>query len=246
MKFSSYMFMLVVILVIFLAACKADGDLIFDDSFEYYTVGHAPLGPWSISGEGKVRVDSTKSHTGKMSVYFESGEGFDNRAFLKLVGSPVFPFAYNRVTGSYYLWLETASPDGVHWTMVQAAGPVKDESYRSEVRYGGQHQKRLMANYDTQGANTDCWHHSATVIPEQQWVKVGWQFDGTNQMMRFWLNDQLIEDLTVEGKGQGCVANDLDGKWILPVFDELMMGWVDYQTGGGTRRFWIDDVMLYH
>lgn len=227
-------------------SCKEEGDLIFHDSFEYYDVGFVPKGPWAASGNGLIKVDSAKSHSGDFSVYFESGEGFSNRAFLRLIGNPLFPFSYNRITGSFYIWLEEASPDGIHWTMVQAGGPVQDEEYKSEVRYGGQHQKRLMANYDTQGANTDCWHHSATALPEKEWVKVGWQFDGMNKTMKFWLNDRLIDDLTIVEKGQGCIGNDLEGKWVFPVFEELVIGWVDYQSGGGTRRFWIDDVMLYH
>lgn len=225
--------------------CTSDGDITFHDSFEYYEVGSAPSGPWTTAGKGLIKVDSTKSYSGNQSIYFESGEGFDQRAFLVLKGNPLFPFMYNRITGSFYIWLDEASPDGVHWTMVQATGKVKDQNYRSEIRYGGQHSKRLMANYDTQGKKTDCWHHSATAIPEKQWTKIGWQFDGPNQTMNFWLDDVLVEDLTVTGRGQGCVSDDLDEKWVFPVFEELMIGWVDYQTGGGTRRFWIDDVKLY-
>ncbi|SMD32383.1 hypothetical protein SAMN04488029_0728 [Reichenbachiella faecimaris] len=233
------------IVQLFISSCKSDGDLVFHDSFEFYDIGTAPLGPWSTAGNGLVKVDTTKSHSGKQSVYFESGEGFANRAFLRLEGTPLFPFMYNRITGSFYIWLEEASPDGIHWTMVQGTGPVRDQDYSSEVRYGGQHNKKLMANYDTQRKKSDCWQHSATGIPEKEWVKIGWQFDGNNQLMKFWLNDELIEDLTVIGKGQGCVSDDLDEKWVFPVFEELMIGWVDYQTGGGTRRFWIDDVMFY-
>lgn len=228
-----------------ISSCKSDGGLTFHDSFERYEVGAAPQGPWSTAGEGIVRVDTSKSHTGKKSVYFESGEGFKNRAFIQLEGTPLFPFKYNRISGSYYIWLDEASPDGIHWTMVQAAGTVKDQGYKSEVRYGGQHEKRLMANYDTQGKKSDCWQHSVTIMPEKEWVKIGWQFDGANDTMKFWLNDQLIEDLTVVKQGQGCVSNELDGQWTFPVFEELMIGWVDYQTGGGTRQFWIDDVKFY-
>ncbi len=234
-----------ILLVLLMTSCKSDGDLTFNDSFEYYEVGTAPLGPWSTSGKGTVKIDTTKSYTGNQSVYFESGEGYSNRAFLRLEGTPLFPFMYNRITGSFYIWLDEASPDGIHWTMVQATGPVKSANYKSEVRYGGQHNQRFMANYDTKGKKTDCWHHSATTIPEKQWTKIGWQFDGRNQTMKFWLNDILIEDLTVQGQGQGCVSEDLDGQWVFPVFEELMIGWVDYQTGGGTRRFWIDDVKFY-
>lgn len=57
----------------------------------------------------------------------------------------------------------------VHWTMIQAGGLVKDQSYRAVYRYGGQIAlpdgggSQLMANYDTPdfyqniGPGTDCW-----------------------------------------------------------------------------------------
>lgn len=237
--------LLSILFTLLLSSCKSDGDLTFHDSFEYYEVGVPPLGPWSTEGNGIVRVDTTKSFTGKKSIYFESGEGFDQRAFLRLEGTPLFPFMYNRITGSFFLWLDEASPDGIHWTMIQASGPIRDQGYSSQLRYGGQHKKRLMANYDTKGKNTDCWQHSATAIPEKEWVKIVWLFDGNKKEMKLWLNDRLLEDLTIKGQGQGCVSNDLNGEWVFPVFEELMLGWVDYQTGGGTRKFWIDDVKFH-
>ena len=233
------------LLIISLSSCREDGDLTFHDSFEYYDVGSAPLGPWSTEGNGLVKVDTMKSFSGKQSIYFESGEGFEERAFLRLEGTPLFPFMYNRITGSFQIWLEEASPDGIHWTMIQAVGPVREQGYSSEIRYGGQHNKQLMANYDTDGKNTDCWQHSLTSIPEKEWVKIAWMFDGNNNQMKFWMNDSLVDDLTVQGQGQGCLSNELKGQWIFPVFEEMMIGWVDYQTGGGTRKFWIDDVKFY-
>lgn len=231
--------------ILFQTACKKDGDLVFHDTFDYYEVGTTPLGPWTSEGEGTIKVDTTKSYSGKQSIYFESGEGFSQRAFLSLTDTPLFPFIYNRITGSYYLWLDEASPDGIHWTMVQASGQVRDQNYTSEIRYGGQHEQQLMANYDTKGKKSDCWQHASSRLPEKQWVKIGWQFDGMNQTMKFWLNDTLIEELTVTKQGQGCVSHELGNQWIFPVFEKLMIGWVDYQSGGGSRRFWIDDVKFY-
>ncbi|HAA22584.1 MAG TPA: hypothetical protein DCP28_28900, partial [Cytophagales bacterium] len=172
-------------------------------------------------------------------------EGYANRAFLGLHGAPWFPLPHNAYYAAMYLWVEEASPDGIHWTMVQSSGPVTGENYTSEVRYGGQHRQQLMANYDTQGVATDCWHHATVALPEKQWVKIGWYFDGPANLMKFWLNDTLLEELTVQGQGQGCVADGLTGQWKFPVFENIVIGWVDYQTGGGTRRLWIDDFEVY-
>ncbi|MEL6536675.1 MAG: hypothetical protein AAFQ98_14750 [Bacteroidota bacterium] len=218
---------------------------LFADDFEAHAVNGLPASPWVQSGAGQVRVDTTRSHSGTQSVYFASGETYTNRAFLGLHDAPLFPLTNNAYYASIYLWVEEASPDGIHWTMVQSSGPVPGESYASEIRYGGQHHKQLMANYETQGVSTDCWHHAQVPLPERQWVKLGWYFDGRANLMKFWLNDKLVDELTVQNRGQGCVANDLEGEWKFPVFENVVIGWVDYQTGGGSRQLWIDDFEMY-
>lgn len=226
-------------------SCREDHDLIFHDTFDYYEVNQEPKGPWEVQGKGIVRVDTTRSVSGKQSLYFESGEGFSNRAFIAISGNPLFPFAYNRISGSMQIWIEEISPGDIHWTMLQGTGTVRDKDYQSEVRYGGQYGKRLMANYDTKGVASDCWQHSQFDMPEKEWVKISWFIEGSSNQMKFWMNEELVEDLTVEGKGEGCLNDDLNGEWIFPLFEEFMIGWVDYQTGGGTRKLWIDDVKFY-
>lgn len=232
-------------LLICFSGCKEEGKLIFHDTFEQYDAGTRPRGPWSISGKGIVKIDSTKSHSGKSSVYIEAAEDFDRRALMSLSGNPLFPFAYNRITGSFYVWLEDSPADGVHWTMIRAGGPVRGKSFSSELKYGGQYRKRLMADYSTKGVRSDCYKVSNAVIPEKEWVKIGWQFDGKNGTTKFWLNDQLIDELCTSGSGHACLYNDLEGQWFMPVFTELSIGWSNDQPGGGVQRLWIDDVKLY-
>lgn len=226
--------------------CKEEGELIFHDSFEQYEVGRAPRGPWTKTGKGTIKVDTTLSHDGKASVYFESDDGFDQRALMTLTGNPLFPFAHNRISGSFYIWLEDSPADDVQWTMIEASGPVKGRSFKSMIRYGGQYRKRLMANYDTDGVASDCYQYSNAIIPEKEWVKIAWQFDGWKGTTKFWLNDELIENLCTNGSGHTCSYDDLKSKWILPVFSNLSIGWANYQSGGGKQRIWIDEVMLYY
>jgi len=218
-------------------------NVLYEDDFESYRVGQAPTGAWSQSGEGSVAISDSKKYKGSQSVYFEAGESYKNRAFLSI--EEIFPVKNNQYYASMYMYVQEASPDGVHWTMLQSAGRVQGEAYRSEVRYGGQHRKQLMANYDTMGVASDCWQHSSVKIPEQEWFKVQWFFDGQTDTMKFWLNDELLEDISLTKQGQGCGAHDTDDLWRFPIFENLDIGWVDYQTGGGKRQIWIDDVVLW-
>ena len=236
-------FLLLNILAAF-GACDTKKSLLFADDFESYKVGAVPASPWVKSGGGKVYVDDTKSHTGQKSVHFISGEQYKNRAFIGLFDKSIFPLKKNRYYGSMFMWVDEASPDGVHWTMLQSSGKVADKNFSSEIRYGGQHQKRLMANYETNGVKSDCWQHSSVKIPEKGWFKVEWFFDGNNNSMKFWLDDKPLEEIAVKDKGSGCVNNDLDGKWLFPVFENVQIGWVDYQSNGGARNVWIDDFRI--
>ena len=88
----------------------------------------------------------------------------------------------------------------------------------------------------------DCWHHSKTTIPLNRWACVEWQFDGATNTQRFWLDGQPIDDLTVVGKGDGCINHDLMDNWYFPTFNALRLGWEHYQLGPGEA--WIDDVAV--
>ena len=218
-------------------------NILFEDDFESYAMGSVPDSPWIKTGLGSVLVDNLRSVSGNQSVHFISGESYKNHAFLKL--ESIFPVEKNQYYGSMQMYVEEASPDGVHWTMLQSSGAVNGEEYRSEVRYGGQHDKQLMANYETMGVASDCWQHSSVKIPEKEWFQVQWFFDGESDTMKFWLNGQLLEEISLSKKGQGCGAHETNDLWRFPVFENLVIGWVDYQTGGGQRKLWIDDVVVW-
>lgn len=223
-------------------SCQQESAILFQDDFEHHEVNKSPDSPWKVYGEGTVAIDTTKSFSGKQSVHFVSGEGYKNRAFIGL--DHLFPVQGNTYYGKLKMYVEEASPDGIHWTMIQSSGKVQGEQFSAEVRYGGQHHKNIMANYDTQGVRSDCWQHSNVQLPEQEWFTIDWFFDGTHNLMKFWLNGKEVSSVTVQDKGEGCVANDTNGQWKFPVFENVLVGWVDYQTGGGHRSVWIDDVIL--
>ena len=223
------------VLSILLSNCT-NSTIIFSDNFE-----DDSLNEWDKSGEGKVYLDTSKCYSGKQSICFESGEGFKNRAFISLENNTIK--SCTQFYGSMYMFVEEASPDGIHWTMIQASGKTS-KGFHAEIRYGGQHQKRIMANYDTNPIKTDCWHHTQFKIPEKKWFSVQWFFDRKSNNAKLWIDNKLVHELNANDVDKGCIANDTNQNWIFPFFEKLTLGWVDYQKGGGSRKVWIDDVIL--
>lgn len=221
-----------------------DSSFIFHDDFESYEKGTIPNGSWEKEGNGKIVVDDTRSVSGSKSIKFITDEGYQERGFLKLSEGSAFPSEVNEYYGSVNFWVKKASPDGIHWTMIETKGQVAGQDFVAMMRYGGQHKGSLMANYDTDGIQTDCWQHSKTKLPEEKWFNVQWYFNAEKNQAKFWLDNQLIEDLVVDSVGEGCVGNDNGGLWSFPKVNEILIGWVDYQTGGGKRELWIDDFIL--
>ncbi|HXK19784.1 MAG TPA: hypothetical protein VNG33_18360, partial [Polyangiaceae bacterium] len=163
------------------------------------------------------------------------------QAYISL--DKIFPVMNNAFYGRMMLYTTKAPNDGVHWTNIQGEGVATMGITRADVRYGGQHQQSLMANYDSSGLKSDCWQHSQTKMPEAKWACIEWYFEGATNTQKFWLDGKAIDDLTVVGQGQGCIAHDTGDKWIFPTFSRLYLGLESYQQDD-PREVWIDDVAL--
>ena len=234
---------------------------LFCDDFEDYDKGKSPGAPWAERvSSGTVSVDDAQQVSGSKSVKFttEAKDG-TKTAFLRLKSDSVFPVDGNLFYGRMMVRLESAPTASVHWTLLQSTGTVPNQTYRSQYRYGGQHPimdggtftgSQLMANYETpdsysgNGPSSDCWvHANMKVLPTGAWVCVEWEFDGPNDAMRFWMNDQALEDLSVSGTGQGCVSQPETYRWTAPTFSELEIGWESYQNDAA-RTLYIDDLVV--
>ena len=215
---------------------------LFCDDFESYA--QVPGAPWTVrkNAQGNVVIDGAQHKSGtKAAKFTTTGAMSYQQAFISL--SSVFPVAQNAFYGRMMIYATEAANDGVHWTMIQGDGPAPGGITSAKVRYGGQQQKRLMANYDSVGKKSDCWQHSATKMPEAKWACMEWYFDGATNTQKFWLDGAAIDDLTVTGQGEGCIAHETEDKWVFPTFASLSLGWESYQTDA-PREVWIDDVAL--
>lgn len=219
----------------------------FCDGFEKYDAGGPPRGPWTSSVQGgTVTIDASKSHGGARAVRVTTdGTQAYRRAYFSLT-APFFPVAGNAFFGRMWVYLTAAPAMTTHWTNISGEGTAVSDAgtpFNAFVRYGGQVQKHLMANYDSSVFASDCWQHSAVAFPEGKWACMEWRFDGPNGKMEFWLDGAQLSALTVNQTGQGCIANGLGGKWVMPAFSTLRLGWEHYQTSIPIE-LWVDDVAL--
>lgn len=194
---------------------------------------------------GSVTIDSTRAHSGAKSVKVTTDGQMPYRRAYFSVGAPFFPVAGNAFYGRMWVYLAAAPSMTTHWTNISGEGMASfnNQSFAAYVRYGGQVMKRLMANYDSQTFSSDCWQHSQTTFPEARWACMEWHFDGPNERMEFWLDGTQVSALTVNHRGQGCIANGLSGQWVMPNFSTLRLGWEHYQTSIPIQ-LWVDDVAL--
>jgi hypothetical protein len=231
------------------AAALCPEGALFCDDFEAAAAGQAPGTPWRAStNAGSVAVDATRAFSGNQSVLATAPNGPNyRRAFIGLGStSPIFPAAATEMYGRVMLWLE-AAPTEVHWTIIQAQGRAASGTHDALYRYGGQHGTgALMANYETNNmVATDCWDHSATVIPTGTWACAEWRFVVATNEMQFWLNGNEVSDIHVTDRGEGCGGNALNGQWLAPpAFNDLLLGWEHYQAWQGDIRLWMDAVAV--
>lgn len=238
---------------------------LFCDDFEEPATGSTPSGAWTSSPNGGiVTIEADRAFRGKKAIkattfasavirnsYKEAFASLNAAALL----TPNTPF-YGRMM--YYL---EGVPSNVHWTFIDATGPIAGTDYSATYRYGGQQPvldgttfvgSQLMANYETpdyyaappRGPLTDCYQNSdGEVVTVGTWSCAEWFFDGPNMEMRFWLDGREITSLHVTQSGVGCQGQSSDYLWTAPEFNRIDVGWESYQTDE-ERSIWIDDVVI--
>jgi len=229
---------------------------IFCDDFEEYDAGGLPSPTWGANQNGgALAVDETRAHSGRRAVKMSAAASNGYRSVMISLSKPsVLPVANNHLFGRMSFYLDSSPTTSVHWTFIDGYGATAS-GYHALYRYGGQtpsaNGNTLMANYDTPdsyssppvGPSSDCYLHSATVVPTGAWSCAEWEFDGPKNTMRFWLDGAAVTDLTMTGTGEGCVHQPKTFTWLAPTFSRIDLGWESYQADPA-RTIWIDDVAL--
>lgn len=228
----------------------------FCEDFESHATGQPPAAPWQPSLNGATAVvDATRAFSGANALYVNAPTGSNYRRGYVALQQSSFPGAEQEMFGRLMVWLEagpqTAGTNGVHWTLFQGEGRSADDTYNAIYRFGGQHQTDslgLMANYETTPpVASDCWDHSQTTLPVQEWACVEWRFVQATNEMQFWLNGAELGDIHVVDRGEGCINEGapLNGQWLAPpTFQTLYVGWEHYQPPTNDVNVWIDGLVV--
>jgi hypothetical protein len=231
------------------AVCP-EGSLFCDD-FESAPLG-AVSAPWRAStNQATVNVDQMQAFSGTQSVHVNAPQaGTYHRGYFALDqgSSNIFPAVAQEMYGRAMMYLPVLPNADVHWTFIQGEGRAADDTHNALYRYGGQHQNgaQLMANYETtDDVATDCYDHSASVLPTAKWTCVEWHFVVATNEMQFWLEGEELSDIHVIDRGEGCGGNDLNGQWLAPpAFQTLYLGWEHYQQTQNPIDLWVDAVVV--
>jgi len=234
------------------AATTSCAELPLCDEFETYAEGATPNGIWSKQGGGSATVDTSRPHRGAQSVHIVTGESEQGRVWLHTTSDRVFPTRH--MFGRLWMYLDALPTTEVHWDMIEGQGIADepeawDDPFEIALRYGGQLDENLLANFETPGSyggdgpRTDCAKFSDTRMPFGRWACMEWEFDSDAEVMRFWLDGEIVDDLEVEKQGTQCISDETNGVWYYPTFESLNIGWREWWEAG-TRELWIDDVAV--
>ncbi len=216
------------------------------DDFEGSDVGKAPPG-WNVviepAGAGTLAVSSDRAYSGVKSVRLVSTIT-DAVPYVQMQKS--LSLLENVMFGRMNVWATETPHDPRHWNLIEGWGYVPGSTTRTVAeqrmyQYGGGGSgifgDRVLAAYYLSDA-VDCFQSSKAALPLASWTCVEWQFDGTANEMRFWLDGQLVSDLTVTEPSCG-------GTWSAPTFERLDLGWYNAPAEQGrTMEMWIDDVAV--
>lgn len=244
------------------AASTCPLENMFCESFETSSI------TGSYDGSSEAKISTVRAYDGKHALHVVGAGGGYNRQFFKVPLSET-PFA-KRHFGRAMVWLSDKNAADADFTLLQLAGPATTQSGAPEgfeVALRGRVDGRydhLFSNYDTYPVtdnsagkkwSTDCWQHPAFSdtkppastyrLPKNQWFCLAWSVDVERDHLAFWLDGKPLEEITVNGKGQGCVAHSQADKWLAPSeLTYLGIGIEQYQKTAKRRELFIDDIAL--
>jgi hypothetical protein len=228
--------------------CPA-GALLCDD-FEKYTSAADLAAAWTVTATGAtLKVEASKPFKGAQGVHISAPGGTPVGSLMKQ-GAPLFPIAGNSFFGRLMVWVNQVPTGGVHWNNIQSSGVMPNSTQTSKYGWGGMFGT-IMAGYTIRNAPTDaaavvdCSKSSTMTLPPKRWVCVEWQFDGAGNEMHYWFDGQLLADVDVIKTGSKCVTPEPPGGlWQAPVFNNLTIGWLQYQSSGVAIDMWMDDLVV--
>ncbi len=211
--------------------------------FESTATGATPTGDWSLPtsnyGTGTVAVASDFAARGIHSMKVTISAGGSAEHYLQLgnlgtLANGHFGRLFFRIQGPTVTTF-------IHWDLILGAGPYMGQNRR--IRWGvtgtgvGTASGNWSWIYNIEQGDTGV--EARTVHPVlNDWMCVEWQWDATNQMIRFYFNDTEAQALHVDTTLPNGTSLQV------PTFTTLNFGLAKYQTTTADLVFWIDEIAL--
>ncbi len=208
---------------------------------------------WKTSGTTPV-IDGVQHARGSHALHItQNGDGL---SYIR--ETMTFPEPNDTYFGRVFVYFKSLptpslAPDGgpgmtyAHWTMLAASGT----GVPGEIRVSGQlsNGKNLFGvgtDNRTDGGSGD-WTNSDNdpknaprAVPVGEWLCIEWMHKGDTNDTQFWWDGTLHPSLTTSATVHGGNGNP----YLLPQFNQVWLGWQEYQTSTEVFELWMDEIAI--
>ncbi|HEX3770323.1 MAG TPA: hypothetical protein VHV30_05640 [Polyangiaceae bacterium] len=223
----------------------ADAGVQLCEDFETGTLNTAV---WKAQGTAPV-IDTMQAARGTHALHItQQGNGL---SYIK--ESVTFPEPHDTYFGRVFVYFKSLpTPPGMtyaHWTMIAASGT----GIPGEIRVSGQLQsgKNLFGvgtDNEADGGSGD-WTNSdrdpngmPAAVPTNKWLCIEWMHKGDTNETAFWWDAVPHPSLATDA---GVVhGGNPQNPYLLPQFNNVWVGWQEYQTSTEPFESWIDEIAI--
>ncbi|HZO12652.1 MAG TPA: hypothetical protein VFB62_05330 [Polyangiaceae bacterium] len=215
--------------------CESAPSALLCEDFEAGAIDEAK---WSVvsNAGGSLTVDDVMAIDGDYALHVTLPPAAAAEGTLRLASDMVFPVAGNAFFGRAFVYVAGAVPD-THSRLIRARGKLadgEDAQYRLDCNNG-----KLNSRYYTPTIN-DLVHGGLRKfgydVPADAWLCVEWHYDGEHDEMRYWIDGELIEGMTV--------LSTEEPPWVAPEFASFEIGWITFQAGNTQYDVFYDSIVL--
>ena len=219
------------------------------ENFESTNIDQLPQGWEKSAGAGTIGVVTGTVHGGSKSLKVTSPSGSYETYMVNRTVFNTMP--KNGLYGRIFMRMNdrrqtTEANKIMHWTLVEARGSNSNARVRyGAIENGNTGTQKWLFNVETQEGDP----HEAGIdddgedIQQDRWYCVEWMFDGTTDANEA----RLWTDGSEHPKMHATEANFFDqenGKYKMPDFDRLFIGWALYQPSNGPYEIFLDDLVI--
>jgi hypothetical protein len=228
----------------FLGASRcADSGLQLCEDFETGSLNKAV---WAVNG-GTPVIDTMEAARGTHALHVtQHGDGLTS-----IKETVTFPEPHDTYFGRVFVYFKSL-PSGAmyeHWTMLAASGT----GIPGEIRVSGQYQSGqslfgVGTDNRTDGGSGD-WTNSdddpegkPVAVPLDKWLCIEWMHKGDTNETAFWWDAVPHPSLSTDA---GVVHGGMPkNPYLLPEFNQVWIGWQEYQTTSEVFESWIDEIAI--